>query len=80
MNSSFEEWMENASYEELEEAYEEERQEWIKNGFSNGTGRHTPKMDALNNEMRRRSEEAWEKDPRRKPNHRWTDANRWERD
>ena len=30
--SSDEKWMENASHEELSDAYEEERQQWIKDG------------------------------------------------
>ena len=68
--SEFEKWVEGASHEELSEAYEEERQDWIKNGFNGGTG-----------ESKRVAEE-WENDPRRNkdPNFRWTDANRWDKD
>lgn len=46
--SEFEKWVEGASHEELSEAYEEERQDWIKNGFNGGTGEKTPKMNRLN--------------------------------
>lgn len=36
--SSFEKWTEGASHEELSNAYEEERQQWIKDGYNGGTG------------------------------------------
>ena len=36
--SEFEKWVEGASYEELSDAYEVERQDWIKHGFNGGTG------------------------------------------
>ena len=31
--SEFEKWVEGASHEELSEAYEEERQKWIREGY-----------------------------------------------
>ena len=52
--SEFEKWVEGASHEELSEAYEEERQDWIKNGFNGGTGEKTPKMNRLNKEISKR--------------------------
>ncbi|RHV56169.1 hypothetical protein [Roseburia sp. OM04-10AA] len=63
--SEFEKWVEGASHEELSEAYEEERQDWIKNGFNGGTGEKTPKMNRLNKEISKRVAEEWENDPRR---------------
>lgn len=45
--SEFEKWVEGASYEELSEAYEEERQDWIKNGFNGGTGEKLLKPPCL---------------------------------
>lgn len=78
----FEKWIEKASLEELSDAYEKERQQWIKDGYNGGTGKKTPRMKRLDSEISKRSAEEWEKDPRRNtdPNFRWTDANRWERD
>lgn len=80
--SEFEKWVEGASPEELSDAYEEERQDWIKNGFNGGTGENTPKMNRLNKEISKRVAEEWQNDPRRNkdPNFRWTDANRWDKD
>ena len=80
--SEFEKWVEGASPEELSDAYEEEIQDWIKNGFDGGTGEKTPKMNRLNKEISKRVAEEWENDPRRNkdPNFRWTDANRWDKD
>lgn len=80
--STFEKWVEEASYEELTEAYEEERQQWIRDGYNNGTMEKTDRMKRLDVEILKRVDEAWEKDPRRNtdPNFRWTDANRWDRD
>ena len=80
--SSFEKWVENASHEELSDAYEDERQQWIKDGFNGGTGEKTAKMKRIDREIGKRVEEEWENDPRRNrdPNYRWTDANRWDRD
>lgn len=39
-------------------------------------------MKRIDREMSRRSAKKWENDPRRnkKPNFRWTDANRWDKD
>ncbi|SFQ35807.1 hypothetical protein SAMN02910358_01739 [Lachnospiraceae bacterium XBB1006] len=77
--SDFEKWVEKAPIKDLENAYEAERQKWIKNGF-NGNGERTPKMERLNEEINKRSAEEWENDPKRNkdPNFRWTDANRWD--
>ena len=79
--SGFEKWVEGASHEELSDAYEAERQDWIKNGFNGGTGEKTPKMKCLDKEISKRVAEEWENDPRRNkdPNFRWTDANRWDK-
>ena len=49
--SGFEKWVEGASHEELSDAYEAERQDWIKNGFNGGTGEKTPKMKRLDKEL-----------------------------
>lgn len=78
----FENWINNASHDELSEAYEFERQEWIKNGYNNGTGEKTQKMNRLNDEINKRVAEEWENNPHRHrdPNFRWTDANRWDKD
>lgn len=80
--SGFEKWVEGASHEELSDAYEAERQDWIKHGFNGGTGEKTPKMKRLDKKISKRVAEAWENDPRRNkdPNLRWTDANRWDKD
>lgn len=80
--SKFEKWVENASHKELSDAYEVERQNWIKNGFNGGTGKKTPIMERLNAEINKRVEEEWKNDPRRNkdPNYRWTDINRWDKD
>lgn len=80
--SEFENWVEGASHEELSEAYEEERQQWIKDGYNGGTGEATAKMKRLDDEIYERVAEEWENDPRRSkdPNYRWTDANRWDED
>lgn len=80
--SGFEEWVEDASREELSNAYEKERQQWIKDGYCEGTGEYTPKMKRLNSELNKRDEEEWKKDPKRNtdPHFRWTDANRWDKD
>lgn len=74
----FEDFILNASDEELSEAYEESRQEWLRLSG----GRRTDKMIMLSKELSRRSAEAWENDPRRSkdPNFHWTDKNRWEKD
>ncbi len=82
LKSDFEKWVESASYEELAAAYEEERQRWIKDGYNGGTGRKTPKMNRLNEELSKRAAEEWENNPNRNrdPNYRWTDANRWDKD
>ncbi len=78
----FENWVNNASHDELSDAYEFERQEWIKNGYNNGTGEKTPRMNRLNDEISKRVAEEWENNPNRNrdPNYRWTDANRWDKD
>ena len=61
--SEFEKWVERASHEELSDAYEEERQDWIKNGFNGGTGEKTSKMNFLNEEINKRVAEEWGNDP-----------------
>ena len=80
--SEFDKWAEGDSHEEVSEAYEEERLDWIKNGFNNETGEKTDKMNKLNDEIIKRVTKEWENDPRRNrdPNFRWTDVNRWDRD
>lgn len=79
--SDFENWVKNASDEELEEGYEERRKEWAKNGFG-GNGEKTPEMKRIDREISDRMAVKWENDPRRNrdPNYRWTDANRWDKD
>ena len=74
-------WLESASDDELSNAYEEKRQEHIKNGFPNNEPR-SAEMERINAEMRKRSEEKWENSPHRNtdPNYRWTDEARWDRD
>lgn len=73
--------IESGSDEDLENAYEERRLEWLANG-QNGTGKKTADMKRLDKEISRRAAEKWENDPRRNrdPNYRWTDANRWDKD
>lgn len=74
--SSFENWIENVSDEELADGYEERRQQWLKDGG----GEKTFEMKKIDSEMSRRSAEKWEKDPKRDPNFRWTDVNQWDKD
>lgn len=78
----FEDWVQKASHSELADAYEQERLQWIKDGYNSGTGRRTKKMERLNAEINKRVEDEWENNPHRNrdPNYRWTDANRWEKD
>ena len=80
--NEFEKWVQDASHDELSEAYELERQEWIKNGYNHGTGEKTLRMKRLDEEISKRVAIEWENNPHRNkdPNFRWTDANRWERD
>lgn len=79
--SAFDKWLENVSYEELAEGYEERRLRWQKDGFG-GNGQPTYEMRKINAAMRKITEERWINDPRRNkdPNFRWSDANRWEKD
>lgn len=74
-------WIQSATDQELADAYERRRLEWLENG-QNGTGVKTPEMQMIDREMSRRSAEKWKNDPRRNtdPNFRWTDANRWDKD
>ena len=74
-------WIQSATDQELADAYERRRLEWLKNG-QNGTGVKTPEMQMIDREMSRRSAEKWKNDPRRNtdPTFRWTDANRWDKD
>lgn len=78
----FENWIKNASSDELSEAYQYERQEWIKNGYNNGTGEKTAIMNRLNKEISKRVAEEWEDNPNRNrdPNYRWFDEARWDDD
>jgi len=78
---SFGEWMKNASFEELEAAYEERRKKWLKKE-ARTTGEKTYEMKRLDAEIGRRAAEKWKNDPRRSkdPNYRWTDANRGDKD
>ena len=80
--SSFENWVNSASHEELSDAYEKERQQWIKDGYCGGTGEKTAKMKRLDKEISKRVAEEWEHNPHRNtdPNFRWTDSNRWDKD
>lgn len=80
--SEFEKWVEGASKEELSDAYEDERQKWIREGYNKGTGEKTQKMKRLDKELSKRVDEEWKNDPRRSkdPNFRWSDANRWDKD
>ena len=80
--SKFEKWVEQASLQELSDAYDEERLQWIKDGYNGGTAIPTPKMNRLNQAIKKRDEEEWENNPKRNrdPNSRWSDANRWEKD
>ena len=78
---SFGEWMKNASFEELEAAYEKRRQKWLKEEAKT-TGEKTYEMKRLDAEISRRAAEKRKNDPSRSknPNYRWTDANRWDKD
>lgn len=80
-SNSFESLLGTESDDDLDDEYEERRQQWIKDGY-NGNGEITPEMKKIASEMSRRAAEIWEKDPRRNtdPNFRWTDANRWDKD
>lgn len=49
--SGFEKWVEGTSHEELLDDYEAERQDWIKNDFSGGTGEKKPKIKRLDKEI-----------------------------
>ncbi|MGN0386914.1 MAG: hypothetical protein ACI4EX_13655 [Lachnospiraceae bacterium] len=53
--SAFDTWLENASYEELAEGYEERRHEWLKEG----AGDKTPEMRRIDKVMVRRSNEKY---------------------
>lgn len=78
---SFEDWLKNATDQELDEGYEKRRQTWIKDGCG-GTGDKTIEMKKIDNEISRRSAEKWKSNPKRNsdPNFHWTDANRWDKD
>lgn len=54
--STEEKWMEGASHDELSDAYEAERQQWIKDGYNNGTGEKTNKMNRISEEISKRVE------------------------
>lgn len=78
--SDFDKWEEGAFEEKSSDAYENERQKWIKSGFNGGTGEKTPKMKKNNVEINKRTDENWRNDPRRNTDYRWTDENRWDKD
>ena len=63
--------IESGSDEDLENAYEERRLEWLANG-QNGNGEKTPDMKRLDREISRHAAEKWKNDPRRNsdPNYR----------
>ena len=77
----FEKWVNNASHNDLSEVYNNERLEWIKNGYNNGTGEKTSRMNRLNAEISKRVAEEWDNNTKRNrdPHFRWTDANRWDK-
>lgn len=65
--NSFENWLEEASDEELADGYENRRLDWLKNGG----GDRTYEMKRIDNEMVRRANEKYEKEhPDSKPRHR----------
>lgn len=68
--------------EKLSNAYEDERQKWIKGGYNKGTGEKSAKMKRLDKKLSKISAREWKKNPNRNkdPNFRWTDANRWDKD
>lgn len=80
-NDEFQDWLQNASDDELSDGYEQRRQQWANDGYA-GNGEKTPEMKQIDREIRRRAAEKWENDSQRNrdPNFRWTDANRWDRD
>ena len=80
-NIKFDNFVDDASYKELSNAYEKERKEWVKNGF-NRDGTKTEKMKKLDNAISERVAKEWKKDPRRNKNYNfhWTDASRWDKD
>lgn len=55
-------WMLTATKEELKEAYEIERQKWLKDGAH---GERTPQMERLNEEINKRIEEELKNKPNR---------------
>ena len=66
-NNSFDSWLENATYKELADGYEERRLEYIKNGG----GDRTPEMRKIEAEMVKRSNEQYEREhPNAEPRHR----------
>nr|MBQ4453177.1 hypothetical protein [Clostridia bacterium] len=79
--NEFEALLESGTKSQLEDAYEERRIEWLKNG-QNGTGEKTLEMKRLDRKISEIAAKEWENDPRRNkdPNFRWTDANRWDKD
>lgn len=74
--SSFSEWLEIASTDELRETYETMRLEFCKTGFK------PLGMQAISTELGQRGAKEWFKKhpPNTDPHFRWTDANRWEKD
>lgn len=66
----------SATDEDLAKEYERKRKIWLETGGN----KKTPDMIRIENEMTRRSDLKWMKDPRREtnPTKRWSDKNRWE--
>ncbi len=74
---SFDEWLETASTDELEDAHERLRtEEFLK------TGTKPHEMERISEELGARGAKAWfEEHPQNTdPSYRWTDANRWDQD
>lgn len=72
----FKEWLENASIDELSDAYEEMRLKWIEDGC----GAKPNRMEMINKVLSHKAAEQWRKEhpDAYTPGYRWTDKNRWE--
>lgn len=66
----------SATDEDLAKEYERKRKIWLETGGN----KKTTDMIRIENEMTRRSDLKWMKDPRREtnPTKQWSDKNRWE--
>jgi hypothetical protein len=69
-------WLKSATKEELEEAHEKLRIDFLKTGI-----KEYP-MEQISQELGNRGAEEWFRHHPRNvdPNYRWTDANRWDKD